>query len=110
MMNESMQYKQNMDRAGLAIGCENQAKSRSPIEQRGEQLEKELHALNEAVSMLANRINKVLTPEVENPCTKDDTCTPMPSVSQLASAFDYAINSVRIQRMELARLAERVEL
>lgn len=110
MMNESMQYKQNIDRAGLAIGCEKTAAQRTPIEQRGEQLEKELHALNEAVSVLANRINKVLTPEVENPCAKDGIGAPGPSVSQLASAFDYAINSVRIQRMELARLAERVEL
>jgi len=82
----------------------------TPIEERAQQLEKELAMLGEAVSNLAVRIDKVLTP-VQEDCNKGGGIgQPSHPQSAMTRALDYATRSVEIQRIELVKLAERIEL
>jgi len=114
--NQSQSIMQNPNTLTTAAGQvaqkqSNEQRSMTPIEERAQQLERELVMLNEAVLVLANRIDKVLTPVPEDCSNKAGGIgQPSPPQSAMTRALDYAIRSVEIQRIELMKLAERVEL
>jgi hypothetical protein len=82
----------------------------SPIEERAQQLEKELVMLAEAVSCLAGRIDKVMAPVTEQDGKLGGIGNPQPPQSAMTRALDYAIRSIEVQRIELMKMSERVEL
>jgi len=105
-----MQNQQSYKAEEAFIKSQEPIRSIAPIEERAQQLEKELVMLGEAVSVLASRIDKVLTPVPED-CNKDGSIgQPSPPQSAMTQALNYAIRSIGIQRIELVKLAERVEL
>lgn len=81
----------------------------SPIEERAQQLEKELLALSEVVDQLSKKLDRIMMPDTP-PTTDVKIGTPTPVTSALTRAFDYAVNSVVMQRIALAKLIDRIEL
>lgn len=101
------QLKQNPE--SMQKVCSEIPRPISPIEERAQTLEKELFALAEVVTALAGRIEKVMTPAIDD-SAKNGIGTPSAPMSPMTRAFDYAINSVVAQRIELARMIDRIEL
>jgi len=113
--NQSQSIMQNPNTLTTAAGQvaqkpSNEQRSMTPIEERAQQLEKELVMLTEAVSVLASRIDKVLCPVPDQDGKLGGIGQPSPPQSAMTRALDYAINSIAIQRIELIKMAERVEL